>query len=50
MFSYVDSDSRFLTLGDVAARLRASARTIRRWLELGKLPQPIRLGRTPLWK
>ena len=33
-----------LTVADVAAKLQISERTVFRWKDAGKLPQPMRLG------
>lgn len=45
-FSVLD----FVPLRVLARKLHVSDRTIRRWLKEDKLPQPIRIGRSPLWK
>ncbi len=41
------ADDRLLTVGEVAARLRTTPETVRRWLRAGRL-QGVRLGGTKL--
>ena len=45
-------DDRVMTLGCVAAELRRSPRTIRRWIASGKLIQPTHRNPAgaPLWR
>ena len=39
----------FVTLAQLAEQLGASPRTIRRWIQHGRLPTPQRLGRSAFW-
>lgn len=43
-------DSRLLTAGDLARRLRISIRQTRKLKAEGSLPNPIRLGRSIRWR
>ncbi len=35
--------------GDIAAKLKTSEKTVRRWADSGAMPKPIRLGRIVRW-
>jgi hypothetical protein len=39
-----------LTLHDLAIAFYVSPRTVRRWVRLGKLPRPFRVGRGLRWR
>ena len=39
-----------LTAPEAAAICRVAPRTWRTWHATGKVPEPIRIGRTPLWR
>jgi excisionase family DNA binding protein len=39
----------FVTLESLANQLEISPRTLRRWIQSGRLPAPQRLGRTAFW-
>jgi predicted DNA-binding transcriptional regulator AlpA len=38
-----------IEVDDLAARLSVAPSTIRRWVRDGTIPQPVRLGRRPVW-
>ena len=42
--------SDLVSLDEVSGRYRCSKRTLRRWLKLGMLPEPIRLGSQRFWR
>ncbi len=42
-------DKRLGTVKDVSDRLGVSERAIWKWNSMGKLPEPIRLGRSVRW-
>ena len=42
--------SDLASLDEVSGRYRCSKRTLRRWLALGLLPPPIRLGSQRFWR
>jgi DNA-binding transcriptional MerR regulator len=42
--------SDLVSLDEVSDRYRCSKRTLRRWLQLGLLPPPIRLGSQRFWR
>ncbi len=46
--SHPTTTDQLLSIQDVAARFRVSTRTIRRWLALGRFPQPVRFNRKVL--
>lgn len=39
----------FMNLAGIQLELGVSARTVRRWVRAGHLPEPRRLGRSPFW-
>lgn len=39
----------FMNLAGIQHELGVSARTVRRWVRAGHLPEPRRLGRCPFW-
>ena len=45
-----DTAQTLLTAEEVAAMLNVSERTLWRLLSAGKLPQPVRFGRSTRWK
>jgi excisionase family DNA binding protein len=47
---HVSPDVQFLTLGQVRARFGISDSTVERWLKSGRLPQPVRFGRSRRWR
>ena len=42
--------TQVLTISDVAATLKVSTKTIRRWWYSGEIPQPIKIGRSLRWR
>ena len=42
--------SDLFSFDEVSGRYRCSKRTLRRWLKLGLLPEPIRLGSQCFWR
>jgi predicted DNA-binding transcriptional regulator AlpA len=46
----VPSDNSYLlNLEQMAGILQKGIDTVYRWIELGKVPKPIRLGKAPMW-
>ena len=41
--------SEFITAEEIAERLQTSVNTVRRWVVMGWLPKPIRLGPSGRW-
>jgi predicted DNA-binding transcriptional regulator AlpA len=46
----VTRHAAFLTLADMRARYGISDATVDRWVAKGRLPQPVRFGRTRRWR
>ncbi|MFO0180550.1 MAG: helix-turn-helix transcriptional regulator [bacterium] len=42
-------EARFWTIKQLAAYLGSSTRHVRRQVELGRIPKPVRLGRRLMW-
>ncbi|TAW18451.1 DNA-binding protein [Rhizobium ruizarguesonis] len=40
---------KMLTPHEVLSEIRVSSRTLRRWLQASKFPEPIRIGNTRRW-
>jgi excisionase family DNA binding protein len=47
--SAMATECEFKTIREAARMLRATPQTVRRWVQLGLLPPPVRLGRKRLF-
>lgn len=43
-------EQRLLSIGAVAERLGVSPRAVSKWTAAGRLPAPVRIGRTVRWR
>ncbi|MEX0701307.1 MAG: helix-turn-helix domain-containing protein [Planctomycetales bacterium] len=43
-------EAALITAKQFARMLSATTRTLRRWLDAGKLPRPVRIGRSLRWR
>jgi len=48
--SPLDDSVPLLTSNDLQRLLRVGDRTLRRWVDAGRLPAPVRLGRARRWQ
>jgi predicted DNA-binding transcriptional regulator AlpA len=49
MATTLEKTKQFLRKKQLAERYQCTTRTIDRWVDDGKLPQPIRIGDVPMW-
>ncbi len=43
-------DDKFLTAEDVIAFFQVSKRTLKKWVEEGRVPSPVMIGGHPRWR
>jgi len=43
-------DERLLSIGAVAERLSVSPRAVWKWVSAGRMPAPVRIGRSVRWR
>jgi len=50
MIATTNTDDRLLGIKEIAAVVGESVRTVHRWIDAGKVPQPIGIGHKLKWR